>query len=228
MQNGKFTANDLARSASWAKNLTSSQVDEVLATLKIKDFASNKVIVGKGEPVDSWLGVLQGLVKINSVSPEGKTVTFTGVPPGGWLGEGSLLKNEPRKYDVVSIRPSRIAFMPKRVFLKLLDTSIGFNQFLLLQLNERLGQMIGMVEHYRLLGPDARVARCIASLYNPLLYPDTSHELRISQEELGYLCGISRQRVNQALTVLEKAVLVKRRYGGLQVLNLPGLQEFTG
>jgi CRP/FNR family transcriptional regulator, cyclic AMP receptor protein len=217
----------LLLSAAWAKTLTADQQREVVSSIKVREFTTGKVIVGKGEPVEAWIGVLSGLVKINSVSAEGKTVTFTGVPAGGWLGEGSLLKSEPRKYDVVSIRASRIAFMPKRMFQKLLDTSIGFNQFLLLQLNERLGQFIGMVEYYRLLGPDARVARCIAELYNPLLYPGHSPELSISQEELGFLCGISRQRVNQALAVLQEANLVERRYGGLLIKNLPGLRSFV-
>jgi CRP/FNR family transcriptional regulator, cyclic AMP receptor protein len=218
---------DVIANAAWAKALSANQIREVLQHTTVKEFLPGKLIAGKGETVEAWVGVLSGLVKINSVSLDGKTVTFTGVPPGGWLGEGSLLKNEPRKYDVVSIRASKIAFMPKRVFQGLLDTSIGFNQFLLLQLNERLGQFIGMVEHYRLLGPDARVARCIASLYNPLLYPDHSSELRISQEELGYLCGISRQRVNKALHVLEHHKLVQRSYGGLQILNLKGLEKFS-
>jgi CRP/FNR family transcriptional regulator, cyclic AMP receptor protein len=217
----------LLLSAAWAKTLTADQQREVVSSIKVREFTTGKVIVGKGEPVEAWIGVLSGLVKINSVSAEGKTVTFTGVPAGGWLGEGSLLKSEPRKYDVVSIRASKIAFMPKRMFQKLLDTSIGFNQFLLLQLNERLGQFIGMVEYYRLLGPDARVARCIAELYNPLLYPGHSPELSISQEELGFLCGISRQRVNQALAVLQEANLVERRYGGLLIKNLPGLRSFV-
>ncbi len=217
---------NLLLAAAWAKTLTMDQQCDMLHSIKVREFTTGKVIVGKGEPVEAWVGVLSGLVKINSVSPEGKTVTFTGVPAGGWLGEGSLLKNEPRKYDVVSIRKSKIAFMPKRMFQKLLDTSIGFNQFLLLQLNERLGQFIGMVEYYRLLGPDARVARCIAELYNPLLYPDLSPELSISQEELGYLCGISRQRVNQALGALEQAQLVERRYGGLLIRNLAGLKIY--
>ncbi len=218
---------NLLLAAAWAKTLTPEQQREVISSIKVKEFTTGKVIVGKGEPVEAWVGVLSGLVKINSVSAEGKTVTFTGVPAGGWLGEGSLLKSEPRKYDVVSIRASKIAFMPKRMFQKLLDTSIGFNQFLLLQLNERLGQFIGMVEYYRLLGPDARVARCIAELYNPLLYPGHSPELSISQEELGFLCGISRQRVNQALAILEEAGLVERRYGGLFIKNLVGLKTFV-
>jgi CRP/FNR family transcriptional regulator, cyclic AMP receptor protein len=217
----------LLLSAAWAKTLTPDQQREIVSSIKVREFSPGSVIVGKGEPVEAWIGVLSGLVKINSVSVEGKTVTFTGVPAGGWLGEGSLLKSEPRKYDVVAIRNSKIAFMPKRMFQKLLDTSIGFNQFLLLQLNERLGQFIGMVEYYRLLGPDARVARCIAELYNPLLYPGHSPELSISQEELGFLCGISRQRVNQALRVLQDADLVEGRYGGLFIKNLPGLRSFV-
>jgi CRP/FNR family transcriptional regulator, cyclic AMP receptor protein len=212
--------------AAWAKLLTSSELNMVMDSLQIKPFRAGDLIVGKGEAVTAWVGVLSGLVKINSVAQDGKTVTFTGVPPGGWLGEGSLLKNEPRKYDVVAIRASELAFMPKRVFELLLDSSIRFNQFLLLQLNERLGQFIAMVEYYRLLGPDARVARCIAQLYNPLLYPDHSPELQISQEELGYLCGISRQRVNQALAVLETAGCLSRVYGGVVIRSLKRLETF--
>ncbi len=212
--------------APWAKHLSAGQLTTVASSLQIKEFDPGKLVVGKGEAVTSWVGVLSGLVKINSVSHEGKAVTFTGVPAGGWLGEGSLLKNEPRKYDVVTIRPSKIAFMPKRVFQLLLDTNIGFNQFLLFQLNERLGQFIAMVEYYRLLGPDARVARCIAQLYNPLLYPDNAPELHISQEELGYLCGISRQRVNQALSVLERAGCLNKVYGGVVIRSLKKLETF--
>ena len=213
--------------ARWATDLDASQQAALTKSIVIRDFSPGMVIAGKGERVDAWIGVLDGLVKINSVSAEGKSVTFTGVPAGGWLGEGSLLKNEPRKYDVVAIRPSKIAFMPRLVFQGLLDSSISFNRFLLLQLNERLGQFIATVEYYRLLGPDARVARCIAELYNPLLYPGNRPELQISQEELGYLCGISRQRANKALGTLAAAGLLQSHYGGIRILDLAGLKTWV-
>ena len=213
--------------ARWATDLDAAQQAALTKSITIRDFTPGMIIAGKGERVDAWIGVLDGLVKINSVSPEGKSVTFTGVPAGGWLGEGSLLKSEPRKYDVIAIRPSKIAFMPRLVFQGLLDSSISFNRFLLLQLNERLGQFIATVEYYRLLGPDARVARCIAELYNPLLYPGNRPELQISQEELGYLCGISRQRVNKALGTLGSAGLLERQYGGIRILNLAGLKTWV-
>ena len=107
-----------------------------------------------------------------------------------------------------------------------MDTSIEFNRFLVVQLNERLGQFIAMVEHDRLLGPDARVARGLAGMFNPHLYPGMGNRLEISQEELGYLAGLSRQRVNQSLKLLEQAGLLRVEYGGITVLNMDGLKTF--
>jgi hypothetical protein len=74
--------------------------------------------------------------------------------------------------------------MPRATFEWLLDTDIGFNRFLLMQLNERLGQFIAMVEHERLLDPDARVARSLAGLFNPVLYPDQATRRAAVAEEL--------------------------------------------
>ena len=76
------------------------------------------------------------------------------------------------------------------------------------------------------LSPEARVARCLASLFNPHLYPGGSRDLQISQEEIGYLSGVSRQRVNQALQVLGQAGLLRVAYGGVSVLDLQGLATF--
>lgn len=214
------------RDAHWARALDAAQLDRVAAALVFVDFPGGTVVCRKGDAVDAWVGVIDGLVKISSVSPEGKAMTFAGVPAGGWFGEGSLLKDTARQYDVVALRDSRIAFMPRATFLWLLDTSIAFNRFLLTQLNERLGQFIATVESDRLLDPDARVARCLAQLYNLHLYPGTTARLQISQEEIGFLSGVSRQRVNQALGVLERAGLLRVDYGAVTVLDLPGLASF--
>jgi CRP-like cAMP-binding protein len=155
-------------------------------------------------------------------------MSFTGISSGGWFGEGSLLKDEPRRYDIVALRDSVIAYVPRATFTTLLDQSPAFNRFLIMQLNERLGQFIALVEHDRLLGPDARLARCLAGLFNPVLYAGIGNSLPVSQEELAQIVGLSRQRVNQALKVLEQAGLLRVDYRGVTVLDLPGLRSFEG
>ncbi|MCL2657925.1 MAG: Crp/Fnr family transcriptional regulator [Betaproteobacteria bacterium] len=220
------TLADLLRESLWAQGLTDVQRSRVEKEVQLRYFAAGTSVAHKGSPVDHWAGVVDGLVKINVLSVDGRSTTFAGVPNGGWFGEGSLLKGETRKYDVIALRDSHIAFMPRATFMWLVDTSIPFNRFLLTQLNERLGQFVGMLEYDRLLDPEGRVARSLAALFNPVLYPGSGVRLQISQEEIGYLAGVSRQRVNQALKILEQAGLLRVEYGGLTVLNLDGLRNF--
>ena len=217
---------DMLALSSWMRELSPEHSGRVRAAITVRDFEAGAYVSRKGDPASAWLGVIDGLVKIHSLSPAGKSVTFAGIPAGGWFAEGSVLKGQPFKYDIVALRDSRMALMPEATFRWLLDTSIPFNRFLLKQLNERLGQFIGMVEHDRLLEPDARVARALAALFNPHLYPDSDPHIQISQEELGYLAGASRQRVNRALQVLGKAGLIKVDYGLVTVLDLDGLQRY--
>ncbi|HYR01613.1 MAG TPA: Crp/Fnr family transcriptional regulator [Casimicrobiaceae bacterium] len=216
----------MLRGSLWARSLPPELVDRVLAATVERNVPAGHYVCRKGEPVSHWIGIVEGLVKMASLSRSGKLTTFTGLPAGAWFGEGSLLKSEPRRYDVIALRESRVALMPRATFDELLDTSIAFNRFLLLQLNERLGQFIGQIEYDRLLDVDARVARCLAAMYNPYLYPGTGTDLAISQEEIGYLSGVSRQRVNQALKTLAHAGLLRIEYGRVVVLDLAGLRNF--
>lgn len=210
----------------WACELAPADRERAVRELQVREVPANGLVCAKGAPVTACFGVIDGLVKIASVSSDGKAVTFTGVPAGGWFGEGSLLKDEPRRYDGVALRDSLIAVMPRATFQWLLDTSLPFNRFLIRQLNERLAQFIALVEFERMLLPDARAARCLAQLFNPVLYPPREPRLDISQAEVGYLTGLSRQRANQALQALEGAGLLKVEYGGITVLDLEGLRRF--
>lgn len=215
----------LARSI-WARELKPEQMERIRAELVEREFPAGATVCRKGERADVWIGVVDGLVKLHCINASGKSVTFAGISAGSWFGEGSVLKQEIRKYDIMALRDSRIAFMPEATFRWLLDTSLPFNRFLLTQLNERLGYFMGMIEHERLLDPDARVARALASLFNPYLNPAAGDRVQISQEELGYLAGASRQRVNQALRVLEQAALVRVEYGLITVIDIAGLRKF--
>jgi CRP-like cAMP-binding protein len=118
-----------------------------------------------------------------------------------------------------------VAGLPVDTFHWLLDHSIGFNRFVMTQLNERLGQFIAAREIDRMNNPDLRVARSLAALFNPVLFPGVGDVLRITQQELAYLVGLSRQRVNEALTALEAQGTIRVEYGGLRILDLEALRS---
>jgi len=219
-------SDSLQLAAAWFRVLNAEQQARVERDLSVQQVVAGSIIERKGELAQAWIGVLAGLVKVSVGNSEGKVASLTGVPAGGWIGEGSLLKREVRKYDIVALRDSVVARLPGTTFDWLLDTSIPFNRYLLHQLNERVAQFIGKAEYDRLLDPDARVARCLAELFNPLLYPGMGMRLTITQEEVGYLARVSRQRANQALRKLEEAGLLNVEYGAVRVLDLDGLKLY--
>ena len=195
-----------------------------MAELVVSQAVPGDHICRVGRPVTYWFGVVDGLLKMSADSAQGTTMTFTGLPPGGWFGEGTALKHEPYRYNVLALRRSLVAGLPLQTFDWLLDHSIGFNRFVMGQLNERLAQFIAARGIDRLNNPDLRVARNLAALFNPALFPGVGEVLRITQQELAYLVGLSRQRVNEALRTLERHGVIRVEYGGVRVLDLPRLR----
>ena len=86
----------------------------------------------------------------------GVPITFTGIPPGGWFGEGTVLKREAYRYNIQALRKSVVAGLSVEAFHWLIERSIPFNRFIAQQLNERLGQFIGAREIDRMPDADGR------------------------------------------------------------------------
>ncbi|MBC7601685.1 MAG: Crp/Fnr family transcriptional regulator [Ramlibacter sp.] len=209
----------------WMRVLNDDERAMAISKVQVGNALPGDYLCRVGRPVTYWFGVIEGLLKMSSDNEQGQTVTFSGLPPGGWFGEGTVLKRETYRYNIQALRKSVVAGLPGDTFHWLLDHSIGFNRFVMNQLNERLGQFIAAREIDRLNNPDARVARSLAALFNPVLFPGVGDVLRITQQELAYLVGLSRQRVNEALASLESQGSIRVEYGGVRILNLESLRS---
>lgn len=211
----------------WMRLLPEPVRERVLAEAHEVLHAERAFVAHKGEPAASWIGVADGLLKASSGFASGKTLIFSGIPAGSWIGEGSVLKRELRHYDIVAVQPSRTVHIPRATFHWLLDTSLDFNRFILEHLNERLGQFMARVETDRIDDPVLKLARSLLSLFNPVLYPGMGPTLPISQGELGELAGLSRQRTNAAIKALQRDGLVRAHYGQLQIVDVQALDSFA-
>lgn len=208
----------------WLALLQPAERARASLQIKVGDALPGDYVCRVGRPVTYWFGVIGGLLKMNNENAQGQTITFSGLPPGGWFGEGTVLKREAYRYNVQALRRSVVAGLPADTFHWLLDHSLGFNRFVMNQLNERLAQFIAAREIDRMSNPDLRVARNLAALFNPALFPGVGQMLRITQQELAYLVGLSRQRVNEALAALQEQGIIRVEYGGVRILDLQALR----
>lgn len=214
-------------SMAWVQVLPDKSKERLIADSFDKLYAARELIARKAELSSYWIGVVDGLLKVSTVMADGRSVMFTAVPDNSWVGEGSVIKREPRRYDLMALRTSRVIHVPRATFMWLLETSNEFSRYIIDHLNERVGQFLAMREVSQISDPARRVAGAICGLFNPVLCPKAGPMLNISQEEIGELAGLSRPTINLALKQLKKLRLVNPEYGHLLVVDLERLRQFA-
>jgi len=222
-----FSMPQLLAKSAWYPQLDEAARQQVLSDAFERTVVAGDVLIRHGETPLWWFGVLEGVLKWSTGTPDGRSVTLGGLSVGSWFGEGSLLRGRPMQAEVVALRYSRVVMLPKDTFDWLYGTQPAFGRFLLSQINERLHWFMGDFAAHRLLGVEAQVARALVGLLHPWLHPGADHHLQISQEELANLVGLSRQRCNQALSQFKAASLVRIEYGGITILELARLSELA-
>src|SRR3569832_1711607 len=121
----------------WMQLLPPMAQQRVLFDARDKYLEPRELVAHRGEPSNYWVGVADGLLKASSTTSNGRTVIFAAVPAGSWIGEGSVVKREPRKYELMALRATRAILIPRPIFMWLLDTHLEFCRFILDMLNER-------------------------------------------------------------------------------------------
>lgn len=217
-----FPQHRFLRSQPWFAALPADTQTRLLERTLTLSGHKGDVLLAAGSPVKGWYAVLSGLVKLQSTSPAGKVSAFLGVPDGEWFGEGSVLKTEPRRYDVIALRDTLLLCLPRAQFDELRAHCLPFNHFLVAHLNRRLGQAMTIIEAERLRSPEQRVA-----LYLSRVFWQGRRRLVLSQEELGHLAGLSRQTVNRALKSMEQQGLVSLEFGRVAMLDEQALAAYA-
>ena len=173
---------------------------------------------------EHWFGMIDGLL-IQALSiGSGEFTELATVGPGTWFGEGTLLKKERWRYEVVALRRSHVAVIPLDLFKYLRETSLLFNHFIADLLNARLGMCIGLLVAERLLDPESKVARLLASLCMAEQLAAQGPFIPLRQAEIARLAGLSRQRTNVALHKLQQREFVEVKRDGVIIRDLIGLR----
>ena len=97
----------------WLPRLDADERQRVVADMRVVLVEPGELVCRVGRPVTYWFGVVDGLLKMSNDSAAedgtGIPITFTGVPSGGWFGEGTVLKGEVYRYNIQALRKSVVA-----------------------------------------------------------------------------------------------------------------------
>jgi CRP-like cAMP-binding protein len=139
---------------------------------------------------------------------------------GTWFGELSTLDGGPRPHDAVAFGAARVLHIPLAAFERLAEAQPALWRDIGLLVCAHQRSSITFMAQSIAQPAVARLARTLAAAARTA----GGTALRIRQEDLAAMLGVSRQTINRALGELEGAGLVERSYGQICVRDPDSLR----
>jgi CRP/FNR family transcriptional regulator len=176
------------------------------------------------EPSDNIFLVKTGRVKLTRSNPEGKEVILDILGPGEIFGELALAGEDNRSHNAEAVEDSLVCIISREVFEELLKRhpQMALRVIKLIGLRRRELEMRLEDLVFQPLAGRLVIALLWQAQRHGITEADGCIKLPISQQDLAYLIGASREAVAEQLAEMKRLGLVKTSYRAIRLTN-PGL-----
>jgi len=213
------------------KHVDPAELSQLAAYATVAKHKARSIIFRQGDPGSSMMAVLSGRVRICSFSAEGKEVTLNIVRKGEFFGEIALLDGKSRTAEAVALETSELLVLERRHFLPWLEAHPAVCLRMFSVLCDRLRRTSTQLEDTLFLEVPRRLARCLVRLTVAFGLPEKGGGIRIdvklSQQQLGKLVGITRESTNKHLNEWQRDGLITVTGRVITIRDLDGLRELA-
>lgn len=209
----------------WFASLEPAMQRQMLDDTRVQRLNPGEFLLRQGDAPGSFYGLIHGQIKVSTLRDDGKEVILTVFEVGNWFGETSLLDGLPRMHDMCAVTPVEVVYIAPSVFDRLmLNNSFARAIAALQAMHSRLVHK--MLEDTLLRSTRVRIARRLEHLAHgdTTLSLNGRSVLKVTQDSLAMMLGITRQTLALELKVMaiEGAVILK--YGQVQIASLTKLK----
>jgi CRP/FNR family transcriptional regulator, cyclic AMP receptor protein len=221
----KRTAAQILRGNSWFAGLAPNLADNILSLGRIQQ-AKNELLFAAGDEPNGLFAVLSGEVHNSQTSTQGGRGLLLVATAGSWFGEISLFDGLPRFSEAFAVGRCDILRLSVSDFRKLADESTSHFAAFVRLLCEHHRLAMTQIASLRSMPVQARVAQRLIFFATAQREPGKqANIIRLSQEELASVVGISRQALNVHLKRLERDGVLSLSYASVRIHDIGALQR---
>jgi CRP-like cAMP-binding protein len=164
--------------------------------------------------------VLDGALLISNVNDDGRMAVLSQVEPCQWFGEIATLDQGPRHFSAHANGNTEVLFVPGEALVPWLNLHPLCWRDIGILACSKLRVALDAIQEISFLSLEQRILRRlerIASGYGSRVSP--SKRVKVSQEVIAQMMGVSRQSANKAMKTLEELGLISRNYGVVELHN---------
>jgi CRP/FNR family cyclic AMP-dependent transcriptional regulator len=211
------------------RELEAEERNDLFARVHMRSYSAGETIFHMGSAGDSMMTVLSGSVRISVPSPEGKEILLAILQPRDVFGEIALLDQKERTADAKALTACHLAILERRNLLAFLDRHPEVWPKLVQVLCSRLRNTDQHIAELALLQLPTRLAKVLLRFadVDDATSSRSLMKVRLSQRELGNICGTSRESINKCLGAWHRRGIVQIEEGVVLVANRAALEELA-
>jgi CRP/FNR family cyclic AMP-dependent transcriptional regulator len=212
----------------WFAGLPGPARDALWAQAELLRLGHGATVFSRGEAPRGLFGIADGALNVSGHSAEGKRIALTLLEPGNWIGEISLLDGKPHTHDVLAHGATLLVWLPQARALAWLAAHPELHAHFARLACERLRTTFDWIEALIALPKPALIAQRLlhlAETFGERSGHGTQLTVRLSQEDIATLVGLSRQRVNQEVQRLAALGVLDAAYGDIRIHDLDALRR---
>lgn len=213
------------RAIPWPGERWAALVEPMIAHGRIVSLAAGQWVQAEGDEETGAVVVLSGALELYCRAPGDREVLISRVAEGTAFGQTERFGGGPRLLTVICREPARLLVLSDHALARIGAETPRIWEAVAGLLYTSLRNILYALAEATALPPRARVASRIELLARDLPPP---RRLRLTQEALGEMVGLTRKTVNAHLAALEGMRLIRRTYGGLDVIDPAGLRRVAG
>ncbi len=209
---------DLIRRVPLFSMLTANQAEAVAESVVKRRFRRGEVIVERGQKSNALYILLTGRARVVASDARGREVILAVLQPGDYIGEMSLIDNEPHSATVRAEVQTDVLMLGRSEFARCLPENSSLSYAILRGLVQRLRNADRQIESLALLDVYGRVARALLDMATD----DAGQRVirgKVSRQDLAKHVGASREMVSRVMKDLEERGLVETLETGSVVLK---------
>jgi CRP/FNR family transcriptional regulator, cyclic AMP receptor protein len=199
--------------------LTPAQGDGVAEAVIKRRFKRGELVVEQGKKSNALFIILTGRCRVFTSDARGREVILANMQPGDYIGEMSLIDNEPHSASVRAEVQTDVLMLGRLEFARCLPENTSMAYAVMKGLVQRLRSADRKIESLALMDVYGRVARALLEASEVNADGLNVIKDKVSRQDLAKMVGASREMVSRVMKDLEERGFIETLPSGSVIIR---------
>jgi CRP-like cAMP-binding protein len=203
--------------------------DELIDMCEIKEersYSKGDVIIGEGEPINEFLYMKEGLVKLSKGTFEEKDQIISFSKPFDFVSILSVFSSDKYKYSVTAVEDSVVCVLDLDIVKNHAQQNAMFTMDLMTRVSQATDKIVLDSLEIKRKHLKGRVAHVLLYFANHI-YENNEFELPISRREIAEYIGMTTENVIRTLSEFRKDKIIKIFGKDIQIADKKRLENIS-